>query len=377
MKKEKNVLITYFAVLTFALGYGLIIFLYPIYAKSLGANSFQVGILYSLMTFWMCVVQIPGGWLADRIEPKKIIIYTWFLVIPGGLIYFLAKTWIHLALADFLLGISMLHAPAVSTYVLRLSSSHKLGEVFSFIESAYPLGLAITPLVGGWLADQIGMKPVFFLCFLFYTISFLFTLALKPTPKKVKKTQKRSLKNLKFISMLLFFSLLLGAEYIYIPFFPTFLKEIKGLSFTEVGGLASFIFFVNAIFTPLIGKAVDRYGMRSLLLFLLPLYIISLFGFSLANGILLFLLAFLMGVARQLWTLSTIATAKTLEGTSEGMAYGILNLSRNGITFFAPLVGGVLDGINPTYPLFTTATIFILSLPLAISWPLISRRLIG
>jgi DHA1 family multidrug resistance protein-like MFS transporter len=378
VKKEKSIFIIYLAVLTFALGYGFIIFLYPIYAKALGANSFQIGILYSLMTLWMSLVQIPGGWLADRMEPKKIIVYTWFLVIPGGLIYFLAKTWIHLAFADFLLGISMIHAPAVSVYILTLSPSHKLGEVFSFIESAYPLGLAITPLLGGWLADRVGMKPVFFLCFVFYTISFLLTLALKPLPKSTKKNSKGSLKNLRFISVLVFFSFLLGTEYIYLPFFPTFLKETKSLSFTQVGLLASFIFLINAIFTPRMGKLADRYGLRFILLFTLPLYGFSLFGFTLVNGISsLLLVAFSMGTARQFWTLSTIATAKTLEETSEGMAYGILNLSRTGVTFFAPLIGGLLDGVNPHYPLFLAATVFFLSLPLAISWPLISRKILN
>lgn len=376
-KKDKNIILLYLAILSFSFGYGFIIFLYPLYAKSLGANSFQIGVLYSLMTLWMALSAIPGGWLADRFEPKKIIVYSWLFLIPGSLIYFLAQNWIHLAIADFIVESTFLNSPAVSLYVLRKTPAHKLGEAFSFVTSAYPLGIAITPLLGGWLADNFGLRTVFFLPFVFNIISSGFVLFLENIPAPKRETRLRHpLKSLKFVLVILFFSWLLATEYIYVPFFPAFLKEVKGLSYTMVGLIASFLFLVNALLTPQVGKLMDRLGIKRVLIFITLLYSLSLFLALKAESIFsLLLIALLLGIARQYWTISTVVTGKLVEGMSEGMAFGILNFSRTGITFFAPIIGGWLDGINPAYPLIAPAIIFLLSVPAILAWPKISSKI--
>lgn len=73
-------------------GDGLTIYLLPLFIRNLSATPEQVGLLYSVLMIASATTIIPGGFLADRYDLKRIMIIGWAVWVPVPLLFALASS---------------------------------------------------------------------------------------------------------------------------------------------------------------------------------------------------------------------------------------------------------------------------------------------
>lgn len=369
---SRDLKLIFIAIFFVGFGVGLYTFLYPLHAKELGANSVQIGIIYSLIYFWMALVSIPGGLLADRYELRKLILYIWAVMIPAPIIYYFARHWMTLLVGDFLSGLSLLNGAALFVYILKRSPAEKIGRSFTLVFSAFPIGMVISPIIGGYLAEIWGIRSVFLLSTFFFILSTLVLLPITPeTP--VERSNERKAVNLLtskyFFRYVIFFSSIFLIYSTFQPFISPFLREFRHTSLTAVGLVGSLIALGSATLGPLMGVTSDKRGMKNVLLAGLAAFAFSLLVFIyFKNWLAIAIAVFFFGSADGFRSLANAAISTTLEDIPPGLSFGILRTVSIGVTFFGPYIGGWLYRADPVWPFSFAASALVLLFASVFIW---------
>jgi MFS family permease len=145
-----------------AFGEGLYSYIFPIYVGKLQADYFQIGAVISALFGASALTPLPGGWLADRFDRKKILILSWIPWFIAPLFYSAATHWTLLIPGTICWGISMIGVPALNACIITsVRDKKKLTSVFSFVWASYSFSYIFAPATGALLASFIGMRFVF------------------------------------------------------------------------------------------------------------------------------------------------------------------------------------------------------------------------
>jgi len=118
---------------------GLTIYLLPLFIRNLSATPENVGFLYSILTIASAITIIPGGYLADKYDRKKILVLAWAIWVPVPLLFAFATNWTQLPPAMFLYGI-LFSGPASSAYIVGRAQKSKMASTFTLLVSAWGIG---------------------------------------------------------------------------------------------------------------------------------------------------------------------------------------------------------------------------------------------
>jgi MFS family permease len=122
----------------------------------------QKGLLLSVFFWTYALMQLPAGWLVDRLDVKWVyaggyLIWTLATALTGFVGGFTA-----LLAARLLLGLGESAAyPAISRLIVENFPEEKRGFVNSLIDAGTKVGPALSILVGGLLVDRFGWRPLF------------------------------------------------------------------------------------------------------------------------------------------------------------------------------------------------------------------------
>lgn len=125
-------------------------------------SPYQKGMLLSAFFWTYALMQLPAGWLVDRLDVKWVyaagyIIWTTATAMTG-----LVTGFSVLIMARLLLGIGESAAyPAISRLVVENYPEHQRGIVNSLIDAGSKIGPALSILVGGLIVDSVGWRPLF------------------------------------------------------------------------------------------------------------------------------------------------------------------------------------------------------------------------
>lgn len=343
----RDLRLLYVSIFLFGFGFGLYIFLYPLYAAELGASAVQIGLIYALFNIWITAAFLPGGILADRFELRKIMVCTWWLAVPGVVIYLLAQSWPTLILGDFFVALSLINGPAAQAYIRIKAPSGREQWIFTLVYgSSFALGMVFSPALGGYIGQVWGLRSIFFLTLVSYSVSAILVFFLGPANLE-KVPTRTGLKTIAadrgFRRQVLFFSALFFAYYICFPFVGPFLAVAKGLSISQIGFLGAVASLGAAVLAPLLGHLADRWGRRRALLLVMVLFVAAIILMLEFGGLAALSVAlFLFGVMDGARALTLAFVSKTMDRVSMGLALGIFNSLRSGATFPGPYIGGVL-----------------------------------
>ncbi len=137
------------------------------FALSLGASMPTLGLLNSIggmNGIVTTVVQSLGGWLADRVGRKPLIIASALALIACYVLFALAgalQIWFFLLFGVIFFGLSSLSRPAFSSITAESSHAEKQGSAFSLMMVAMLVPGIIAPTLGGAMADRFGYLSVF------------------------------------------------------------------------------------------------------------------------------------------------------------------------------------------------------------------------
>lgn len=379
--------ILFVTVLLDLIGFGIILPVLPIYARSLGASELEIGLIaasFSLMTLlWSPIL---GRW-SDRVGRRPVLLTCILINAAGYALFAHATTLVMLVLSRMLNGIGASNISVAQAYIADTTDSSDRARSLGLIGAAFGLGFIIGPALGGFLKAHGGITAVGYVpC----ALSLLNALAAwirlpESAPSTVTLSQPRSLfASIKTVltlpvrQRLIAFSFLYWFAFVMMQIsFVLFANERFGWREDAIGGLFALIGIIGAsIQGGAIGPLVRRYGEKRLLEGGLLLFSTGMLLLPwMPTSALLVLVLTLMAIGSALITptvntlLSHTADA-TLQGAVLGLAQSAASLAR----ILGPVVGMGLYALRHEMPYIVAGLVGLVSmLTLVIPLPALPR----
>ncbi|MBN8209625.1 MFS transporter [Bacillus sp. NTK071] len=222
------------------MGIGIVDPILPTIAEQIGANHWQVEMLFTAYILTMSLMMIPAGIFASRFGDKRMMVFGLFIVTVFALLCALSNGIASLSIfrAGWGFGNSMFFATAM-TLLIALSKDPQ--KAVGYYEAAIGLGMAGGPLVGGILGGYSWRFP-FFATSILILAAFCLVLFFVFEPNGKQKRKPVGMSELKgLFSYKPFITSALAAMLYYYGFFVVlaYTPLIIGLNAIQIG----FVFF--------------------------------------------------------------------------------------------------------------------------------------
>jgi len=235
-------------------------------------NKTQVGALGSAYNLPYGLGQLPGGWLADRIGPRRLILVGISGVAAAGLLVGIAPTYIVMAVFLVLLGlVGGGYHPAASPLVSASVAEQNRGRALGLHQIGGTASFFLTPLIAAGIASALGWRgsfiavaiPTFFFGIALYFILGRRGYAAAPQPDTTTQQattpaapgQKRRL--VVFVILGIVLQVIVFSS---MSFVPLYVNEIHGSSEAAAASLLAVFHFAGLYAGPLGGYLSDRFG---------------------------------------------------------------------------------------------------------------------
>ena len=338
-------------------GDGLFSYLLPVYmGNTLGADPVQIGILYAVMTIVAALTLLLAGTLSDKYDRKKIMIAGWAAWLPAPLIFSVARNWV-----DMLPGMIMygfwLGGPSGTAYIVTMADKKKIALTFTIMSAGWSIGYIFSPATGGFLAANMGMKPVFYLAFVFYllaTCALFFIKSQRANQADAHRDDSsflKLLKNRRLINLAVFFGVLMFILIMFRPFIPKFVSDVYKANDFMIGIFGSITFASSAVLGILLGKLGDRSSKKYPLALTLVLNSIAMTMMLLSGNLGILLVSFVL-ISGSYLTLSLMnaiigpLAPESIRARWIAVPQVMAMLSSS----LAPYLGGYLYAYSPQFP---------------------------
>lgn len=341
------------------LGFGLYGVLWPLYIEHLHGGPVAVGLLSTLAGIATALVVFPGGWLADRVDRRMIIIWGFAIAVPVPFLFALAPTWQWLIPGVLLYFGSAFSTPAMQAVILSEAPPEHLSTAYNIVLGVFGAGMVIGSTIGGFLVSHYSYALLFVLSGSIYLFSTFCTFPLHrhvPQPVVKRKRSWTPKDRPRLFYWMIFAGGLAAVQSVAGPFIVPYWKSVGHLSVETIGFLGSVGILVGTLSAPLWGKMGEKIGIPRALGWGMGLVAIgSLFliwdpgsvGWSLGAGV-------FRGAGESSRGLSGVAVGRTIPRDEAGTAYGLFNLITEAAAAIAPLPGGYLYHHWPYLPLVIT-----------------------
>ncbi len=275
------------------LAYQMIFPYLSIYILALGATATQLGFVISLGMMLAGFISPFTGWYIDRIGPKKIYLFGISMVAVAYLTYGLAQDWTItlVAMVAYWIGYSVsIHSCATVCGNCLTNPDRATGMMICETFGAGMLGM-LGPILGAWLVAQFGgvnvpgIRPLFFLAFLFTvgTFAFVATQLSNQQWKSARATGSHLLRDLqqvfregrhlkRWLVIASIGQLPLGMVF---PFSQVFAHEVKGADEFVLAAMVTSAALASIVFAIPLGRLADRAGRKKILYAVIPLFWVS------------------------------------------------------------------------------------------------------
>jgi len=270
MNHESKKKIKIFGIASFLndMGSDMIYPVWPLFVRSLGANMSVLGFLDGLGDALVSISQAVSGYIADRIQKRKI--FVWLGYLMGALSrigYAISKSWHHLIPFRILDRTGKIRSAPRDAMIADLSTKNDRGENFGFLRMMDNLGAVVGILLCILLMNFLGFNKLFLLASVPSLISVILILIF------TKEQKRDSTKNFNGISLKSFtpqfrYFLTLSAIFSLGAFSYSFLLIFAN----EFGFKTGFIPILYLVFTAVasffsipFGKLSDKIGRKKVL----------------------------------------------------------------------------------------------------------------
>jgi MFS family permease len=130
--------------------------LMPLYLTDLGASVGQVGLVFTLTSVVILLLQILGGWISDSIGRLRAIAIGSVGGVLGFLFMLLAPSWQWMLLALSVNQIPYaLVGPSFSAFIAENSTDENRGKVYGLTSTIYQVVGVIGPPLGGFPGGHV------------------------------------------------------------------------------------------------------------------------------------------------------------------------------------------------------------------------------
>jgi DHA1 family multidrug resistance protein-like MFS transporter len=355
---------------------------YPKYIEGLGGNPFIVGVIGSASYATLALVQIPGGYLADKHGRRQLTVIMTFAISITYLLFSVAPNWQVFMIASILQNLFLVYQPALQALVADSTPPEKRGLGFSIINFLHYISVP-SPIIAGVLAVRFGLIPGMRIAYLIVTAAFLvvailrtrFKETLKKTAegnpltgaiKNLPKSITESVKALRTESRPMLFLFASFAIYhfawfmcsIYLIFYATEVVNIKEF---EWATLMACFYVVNILSALPCGKIIDRFGRKKPLTVAWLLFIPALIGFVYGGIVITSVSFLLLGVALIVANTAYPALmADFVARDKRGKIIGSTSFFFNILGSLGQFSGGFMYSfVSPALPFLLSAALFV------------------
>jgi MFS family permease len=309
------------------------IFFIPVFARDIGVNEFQLGVVIALFSVAMLVSNYVFGRWADVHGRRRILQAGLFLSALASITQILAHDVLTLAVTRVLVGLAVGVFPS-AMYAYVYDSQRKIGKFASFGAMGWGVGSALA----GYLAL---FWAVFLLSSVFLFVAFMVALLLTPVPEVKLKVPFFPRKVIK-TNLSVYTGVLIrhtGAHAIWV-IFPLFLLDL-GMDLFAVG----ILYVVNTGTQFIVMQVTDRFESSRLVTFGLLVSALAFVTFTFARNFTeMFPTQILLGVS---WATLYVGSLKFVmeRNVERATSTGLLNSVMSICAIIGPLIGGSVVGI--------------------------------
>ncbi len=260
---EKRIFIVLFiAVFATMLGAGIIEPFMAIYAESLGANGFFIGLIFGSFTLSRALFTPLIGRISDFRGRKNLLLIGLAGYTILSFFYAAASTTTSLIIVRFLHGLaSAMVLPIAMAYIGDIAPKNEEGKYLGTFTIAFFMGLAFGPIIGGALHDLWHMNAAFYTMGVISFLSLLFLIFMLPeinAHKNVKPSSfKVILKDKTMQAMLIFRTLNAYGIAALMGFLPLVAERIN-VSVFQIGFVVSSNLLISSVFQRYFGILSDK-----------------------------------------------------------------------------------------------------------------------
>jgi len=279
---KKNLIVCWFGIFVASIGMSQIAPVLPLYIKHLGiTNTASIAQLSGLafgVTYIICAIFSPiWGYAADKYGRKPMILRAslGMAIVIGSMGF--AQNVYQLIGLRLLQGAITGYGTACTTLIATQTDKEHAGEALGTLSTASVAGSLLGPMIGGYIAENFGFQPVFFITGALLLISFIttalfvkesFTREHKKT-LSFKETWSSVPEKSLTITMFVTFFVLAVALYSVEPIITVYITQLSGNT-SHIALLAGLAFsasgLANIIAAPRLGRLSDKIGTHKVML---------------------------------------------------------------------------------------------------------------
>ncbi|MGL5239738.1 MAG: multidrug efflux MFS transporter MdtG [Kluyvera ascorbata] len=312
---KRNLAVVWLGCFLTGAAFSLVMPFLPLYVEQLGvtghgALNMWSGLVFSITFLFSAIASPLWGGLADRKGRKIMLLRSALGMAIVMLLMGMAQNIWQFLILRALLGLLGGFIPNANALIATQIPCHKSGWALGTLSTGAVSGALLGPLAGGFLADNYGLRPVFFMTATVLFICFVLTLffireQFTPVSKKEMLHVKEvfgSLKNRELVLSLFVTTLIIQvATGSIAPILTLYVRDLAGnisdIAFVS-GMIASVPGVAALICAPRLGKLGDRIGPEKILIAALIVSVLLLIPMSFVqNPLQLGILRFLLGAA--------------------------------------------------------------------------------
>ncbi|MEB6380582.1 multidrug efflux MFS transporter [Leclercia adecarboxylata] len=366
----------------------------PLYVSQLGVSSHEALSMWSGLTFSVtflvsAIVSPMWGSLADR-KGRKLMLLRASLGMAIAILLqaFATNVW-QLFLLRALMGLTSGYIPNAMALVASQVPRERSGWAISTLSTAQISGVIGGPLMGGFLADHVGLRAVFLITAVLLVISFLVTLFLikegaRPTVSKTERLSGKAVfASLPYPGLMI--SLFITTMVIQLcngsvgPILALFIQSMapESNNIAFLSGMIAAVPGISALMSaPRLGKLGDRIGTGRILMATLIVAVVLFFAMSFVTtplqlGVLRFLLGFADGaMLPAVQTLLIKYSSDRVTGRIFGYNQSFMYLGN----VAGPLMGAAVSAMAGFRWVFAATAVVVLVNILQLAWAMRQRR---
>ena len=355
---SRDFILVIISLITWGLGEGAFMYFQPLYLEELGASPLAIGGILGGVGLAMTIVHIPAGYLADRIGRRQLMWGAWLMGIITTGIMAVARSLVVFSIGIILYSLTVFVIAPLNSYLTASRQKLTVEQAMTTSSAGFFLGGILGPLMGGLLADNFGLRTIYFVSFGIFIISGLIILFIKPQPveKNTGNPARELLGNRKFMGFLPLIFLIVLALFFPQPLAPNFLRNQREISLQTIGILGSVTNLGNVVLNIFFGIIPSKFG---LILGQLFVGLFSLMIWQTTGMPLLVAAYFLLGGYRATRSLLVAQVEKLVDTANLGLAYGVTETVAGLSLMAAPVLAGALYSRDPSLIFSTTLVLII------------------
>jgi len=261
----------FFSLFATITGVGIVVPLLPVYARTLGAGGFAIGLIFGAFSLSRVFFLPFFGRLSDRKGRKP-------LIVPGLLAYTLisfafmaSSSTASLIAIRFFQGIaSAMLLPVIQAYVGDITPAGREGFTMGLFQMSLFFGLSLGPVMGGVIKDRFGLDAAFLGMGSLSFVGFLLSVMLLPPARKEIVVRRgrmpiewnRLLRNREMAALFVFRFAYTACIGIIWGFLPVLAADEFSLTAAAIGVLVMLGILVSGLIHLPMGYAADRWNKK-------------------------------------------------------------------------------------------------------------------